>query len=241
MKILVVEDDVRLAQALAQILKEAGYGVDAVHDGEQGFAWAVVGGYDVIVLDVMLPVRDGFSVASELRREGVSTPILLLTARGAVPDKIAGYDSGADDYMTKPFSPAELLAHLRALTRRKGEVVFERLSFADLQLDLTSGDLSCGGKSLHLSANEFALMRLFMESPRCGIAKDAIIERVWGGVAAVSENNAEAYVSFLRKKLRFLGSRARIETLTRIGYRLVDAREEAPGADSPCGEGGSAC
>lgn len=238
MRALIVEDDVRLAQALERILQESGYETDAVHDGEEGLSWAQLGRYDVIVLDVMLPKRDGFSVASELRRSGVSTPILLLTARDAVPDKITGLDSGADDYMTKPFSPAELLAHLRALTRRRGEVVFERLSFADLALDLDSRDLSCGPKTLHLSAREFALAQLLMRNPRHAISKDVIIEEAWGGQGAVSGNNVEAYISFLRKKLRFLESSARIETICGAGYRLVDGDETRtqgalpnPGAD----------
>ncbi len=238
MKALIVEDDIRLAQALERILQENGYDTDAVHDGEKGLSWAQLGRYDVIVLDVMLPKRDGFSVAAELRRCNVSTPILLLTARDAVPDKITGLDSGADDYMTKPFSPAELLAHLRALTRRRGEVVFERLSFADLALDLNSRDLSCGQKDLHLSAREFALARLLMRNPRHAISKDAIIEEIWGGQGAVSGNNVEAYISFLRKKLRFLESSTRIETLSGAGYRLMadeEAAEDAASAFSDTG------
>ena len=128
-------------------------------------AWAEVGRYDVIVLDVMLPKKDGFSVVADLRRTGVSTPVLLLTARDAVPDKITGLDSGADDYMTKPFAPAELLAHLRALTRRQGEVLFEKLSAGDLELNLESHDLSCGAKSIHLSYKEFCLCLLY--TSRC--------------------------------------------------------------------------
>lgn len=233
MRALIVEDDVRLSQALERILQENGYESDAVHDGEEGLSWAKLGRYDVVVLDVMLPKRDGFSVASALRRDGVSTPILLLTARDAVPDKITGLDSGADDYMTKPFSPDELLAHLRALTRRRGEVVFERLSFADLVLDLDSRDLSCGKKTLHLSAREFALAQLLMRNPRHAISKDSIIEEAWGGQGAVTSNNVEAYISFLRKKLRFLESAARIETLCGAGYRLVDDSGAHPHASEP--------
>ena len=152
MQVLIVEDDVRLAQALGHILKENGYDADVVHDGLTGLAYGEDGRYDVIILDVMLPKMDGFAVASALRRKGVSTPVLLLTARDAVADKITGLDSGADDYMTKPFSPAELLAHLRALTRRQGEVVFETLRAGDLELNLESYDLACNAKSIHLSS-----------------------------------------------------------------------------------------
>ena len=228
MQILIVEDDVRLARALAHILEENGYGTDVVHDGATGLAWAEVGRYDVIVLDVMLPKKDGFSVVADLRRTGVSTPVLLLTARDAVPDKITGLDSGADDYMTKPFAPAELLAHLRALTRRQGEVLFEKLSAGDLELNLESHDLSCGAKSIHLSYKEFCLAKVLIANAGAVVSKDLIIEKVWGVESTAEDNNVEAYVSFLRKKMKFLGSSARIETLRRAGYRFsVNAEEDS--------------
>ena len=221
MQVLIVEDDVRLAQALGRILEENGYLVDMVHDGQSGVDWAETGIYDVIILDVMLPKMDGFSVASALRRKNVSTPILLLTARDAVPDKITGLDSGADDYMTKPFSPAELLAHLRALTRRQGEVVFEILRAGDLSLNVESYDLSCGEKSIHLSYKEFLLAKILMSNPGQVVSKEQIIAKVWGVESSAEDNNVEAYVSFLRKKLRFLGSNAHVETLRKAGYRLT--------------------
>lgn len=233
MQILIVEDDVRLARALAHILEENGYGADVVHDGATGLAWAESGMYDVIILDVMLPKMDGFAVVADLRRENVSTPVLLLTARDAVPDKITGLDSGADDYMTKPFSPAELLAHLRALTRRQGEVLFEKLAAGDLELNLESHDLSRGGKSIHLSYKEYCLAKVLMTNAGQVVSKDLIIAKVWGIESSAEDNNVEAYVSFLRKKMKFLGSTARIETLRRAGYRFVadaapdDASESA--------------
>ncbi|HIW75340.1 MULTISPECIES: response regulator transcription factor [Gordonibacter] len=235
MQILIVEDDVRLAQALAHILQENGYGTDVVHDGATGLAYAELGNYDVVILDVMLPKKDGFSVVADLRRAHVSTPVLLLTARDAVPDKITGLDSGADDYMTKPFSPAELLAHLRALTRRQGEVVFETLEAGDLLLNLESFDLSCGAKSIHLSFKEFSLARVLMANAGQVVSKDLLIEKVWGVESCAEDNNVEAYVSFLRKKLKFLGSAARIETLRKAGYRFV-ADAGTPGdADASTG------
>lgn len=141
MNLLIVEDDVRLASALAHILEEAGHAVDTANDGETGYAYASQGKYDVAILDVMLPKKNGFDIVSDLRRAGIATPVLMLTARDAVPDKIRGLDSGADDYMTKPFSPAELMAHLRALTRRQGEVEFETLRAFNLTLDLTEREL----------------------------------------------------------------------------------------------------
>lgn len=232
MRVLVVEDDVRLAQALGRILEENGYDTDIVHDGVAGRDWAASGLYDVVILDVMLPKLDGFSVVAELRRSAVSTPVLLLTARDAVPDKITGLDSGADDYMTKPFSPAELLAHLRALTRRQGEVVFETLAAGDLSLNLESFDLSCGAKSIHLSFKEFSLARVLLANPGQVVSKDLLIEKVWGVESSAEDNNVEAYVSFLRKKLAFLGSTTHIETLRKAGYRFVaDASAEG---DTAC-------
>lgn len=226
MRILIVEDDVRLAQALGHILEENGYDTDVVHDGVSGRDWAASGQYDAIVLDVMLPKMDGFSVVAELRRHSISTPVLLLTARDAVPDKITGLDSGADDYMTKPFSPAELLAHLRALGRRQGEIIFEKLEFADLSLNLESFDLACGAKSIHLSFKEFSLAKVLMANHGQVVSKDLLIEKVWGIESSAEDNNVEAYVSFLRKKLDFLGSRTRIETLRKAGYRLTAERDE---------------
>lgn len=222
MQILIVEDDVRLARALAHILEENGYGTDVVHDGATGLAWAESGRYDVIVLDVMLPKKDGFSVAADLRRAGVSTPVLLLTARDAVPDKITGLDSGADDYMTKPFSPAELLAHLRALTRRQGDVVFETLTVGNLTLNLESMDLTCGDESIRLSQKEFAIARILLGSPGAVLSKEQLISRAWGPSSSASDNNVEAYISFLRKKMAHVGSKAKIETIRSVGYRLAE-------------------
>ena len=221
MQVLIVEDDVRLAAAVANILEDNGYQVDTVHDGQSGLEWGQSDIYDVIILDVMLPKMDGFTVAKELRRTGIDTPVLMLTARAQIPDKIEGLDSGADDYMTKPFSPAELLAHLRALTRRQGQVVFETLEFGDLKLNLESHDLACGEKSINLSFKEFSIVQILMANRNQTISKDMLIAKVWGIESSAIDNNVEAYVSFVRKKLRFLGSRVQIETIRKVGYRLV--------------------
>ena len=220
MQVLIVEDDKKLALALKQILTENDYIVDAVHDGESGLDYALTGEYDVIILDVMLSKKDGFTIAQELRRANVSTPILLLTARDTVRDKITGLDSGADDYMTKPFSPAELLAHLRALLRRQGQVIFENLTYEDLTLNLESHDLSCNDKSIHLGFKEFSVLRILMSNPTQVITKDQLIAKVWGINSSAMDNNVEAYISFLRKKLRFLESRVLITSLRKTGYRL---------------------
>lgn len=226
MKVLIVEDDKRLANALSEILQENGYTVDVVNDGQTGLEYGLSGIYDVIILDVMLPTLDGFQIVAELRRHKLSTPVLILTAKDAIPEKIQGYDSGADDYMTKPFAPAELLAHLRALTRRKGEVVFETLDFADISLNLESNDLTCGDDSIHLRMKEFLLLEALMEHPGHVISKEALLERAWGIDSATDMNNVEAHISFLRKKLRFLGSRAQIETVPKLGYRLSEGSHE---------------
>lgn len=220
MHVLVAEDDVRLAEALGRILEDNGYAVDTVHDGQAAMEYGEAGTYDVIILDVMLPKADGFAVTQHLRRSHVSTPILLLTARDGVSDKITGYDSGADDYMTKPFSPAELMAHLRALTRRQGDVVFETLSAGDLVLNLETLDLICGDNSIRLSQKEFAIARILMGSPGAVLSKEALIDRAWGPSSQASDNNVEAYISFLRKKLSHVGSSAKIETIRSVGYRL---------------------
>ena len=222
MQILIAEDDERLAAALEKILKDNDYDVDVVHDGQEGLNYATVGRYDVIILDVMMPKMNGFEVTKEIRRAGISTPVMLLTARDATADKIVGFDSGADDYMTKPFSPAELMAHLRALTRRQGEVQFEELTAGDLHLSLESYDLTCGKKSIQLSFKEFSILKILMSNPGAVVSKETLIEKAWGISSSAGDNNVEAYISFLRKKLSHLDSKSKIETIRRAGYRLAE-------------------
>ena len=220
MRILIVEDEVRLADALAQILTENRYMADVSHDGREGLALAQSGAYDAMVLDVMLPGMDGFSVAKALREAHNALPILMLTARDAVPDRVAGLDSGADDYMCKPFSPEELLARLRALTRRQGEVVMDELSFADLTLVLSTYDLRCGAKTVRLNFKECEIIKLLLSNPNAVVTKETLITKVWGYDSGAEDNNVEAYISFLRKKLYFLGSAVQITALRKVGYRL---------------------
>lgn len=222
MKALIVEDDVKLAQALGRILEESDYAVDMVHDGTTGRDWAVVGNYDAIILDVMMPGMDGYEVVREIRHANIDTPVLMLTARGSVSDKIAGLDHGADDYMTKPFSPAELMAHLRALMRRQGSVIFESIDAGDVSLKLDSHELARNGKTIHLSKTEFALAKMLMSNKERILPKEMIIEKIWGIESNAADNNVEAYVSFLRKKLRYLESNARIETIRKVGYKFAE-------------------
>lgn len=222
MRILVVEDERRLADALGQILAEARYLPDVVYDGTDGLDYALSGQYDVVILDVMLPGRDGFSVVRELRRQKIATPVLMLTARDEVSDKVTGLDCGADDYMTKPFSPDELLARVRALSRRQGEVIVEELTFSDLNLNLSTRDLSAHGKSIRLGFKEFEVLKILMSHPKSIVPKEELITKVWGTESGAEDNNVEAYVSFLRKKFFYLGSAAGVGTVRKVGYRLEE-------------------
>ena len=220
MRVLIVEDEHRLAETLSQILKEQRYQTDTVHDGTDGLDYALSGQYDLILLDVMLPRLSGFEVAQRLRAAHVSTPILMLTARDEVSDKIAGLDCGADDYMTKPFDTGELLARVRALTRRQGEVLSENLTVFDLTLNLSTRCLGCAGRSVRLGFKEFDVLRLLMAAPRAVVPKEDIISKVWGIESDAEDNNVEVYISFLRKKLAFLGSGVSIATVRKVGYHL---------------------
>ncbi len=220
MNVLIAEDERRLANAVAQILREHNYQVDVVYDGRDGFDYALAGDYDVFVCDVMLPHMNGYDIVRELRHKSVNTPIIMLTARSSLSDKVQGLDAGADDYLTKPFQPAELLARLRALTRRQGEVVIDEMQFGDLKLNLSTYELSCGKKSVTLSNKEFEVLNLLASNMGRTIPKETLISRVWGLESDAGDNNAEAYISFLRKKLRFLHSSVKIATQRKIGYRL---------------------
>lgn len=220
MNILLVEDDPALSNAVKRILEQRGWYVDAVYDGASALDYAEGLEYQLIILDVMLPRLDGFEVLRVLRADGVHTPILMLTARSAVPDKVAGLNGGADDYMTKPFDTEELLARVNALTRRTGDVVVEKIGFEDLSLNVKSAALSCGGESVQLSRKEFDVMKVFLYNPTMTIPKDTLIVNAWGADSEATDNNVEVYVSFLRKKLRYLRSRVTIHNVQRIGYRL---------------------
>lgn len=226
MRILIVEDEVRLADALGQIMKEVKYITDVVYDGNDGLGYALCGEYDVIVLDVMLPGKNGFEIVRELRKQKNATPVIMLTARDDVRDKITGLDKGADDYMTKPFVPEELLARIRALSRRQGEVVLEELVFSDLTLVLCTNDLWCNGRNIHLGFKEFEILKILMSNPQIIISKEVLITRVWGMDSDVEDNNVEAYISFLRKKFYFLGSGVLIGTIRKVGYRLEAAEHD---------------
>ncbi|MBQ9879504.1 MAG: response regulator transcription factor [Clostridia bacterium] len=219
MNILIAEDEVSLANAIKRILEQQGYFVDEVNDGLSAIDYAKTVGYDLLILDVMMPKLDGFEVVRILRKDGVNTPILMLTAKTTVRDKVTGLNSGADDYMTKPFDPEELLARVGALTRRTGEVIVDSVKFADLSLDTASAELTCGGETVQLSRKEFEIMRIFMSNPKMTVTKDRLLDSVWGSDSDATDNNVEVYISFIRKKLKYLNSRVSIKNIQKIGYR----------------------
>ena len=220
MNILVVEDERNLADAICHILEQEGFNAEAAYDGKAGLAYAESGLYDAAILDVMLPGMDGFSIVRALRQAQNDLPVMMLTAKASTQDKVEGLDCGADDYMTKPFEAPELLARVRALTRRKGEVVINTLEFGDLSLDLETHDLTCSGSSVHLSKREFDVLRMLMSGTGRIVSKQDLLTRVWGADADASENSVEAYVSFLRKKIKHVKSKVEITTLRMLGYRL---------------------
>lgn len=220
MNILVVEDERNLADAIVRIVSDAGFNCEAVYDGNAGLNSAESGLYDAVIMDVMLPGMDGIQIVRELRHQGNSIPVLMLTARTSTSDKVEGLDAGADDYMTKPFEAPELLARLRALTRRQGDVVIDTVTFADLTLDLETHDLSCDGREVHLSGKEFEVLKMLMSSNARVVSKQDLLTRVWGADADASENSVEAYISFLRKKITHVRSKVQITTLRMLGYRL---------------------
>ncbi len=220
MRILIVEDEAPLAEALAQIMTEHKYIADKVYDGISGYDYAMSGIYDAIVLDVMLPGMNGFEIVKQMRKNKNSTPVIMLTAKDDIADKVKGLDCGADDYLAKPFSTEELLARLRALTRRQGEVVAEELVFDDLILNCSNYILQCGHKSVHLGVKEFEIMRMLMTNPKIVLPKEQILLKIWGTESDAEDNNVEVYISFLRKKLFFLHSSVTIETMRKVGYYL---------------------
>lgn len=219
MKILIVEDEKLLADSLKSILQNKSFEVEVVYDGEDGAEYAELGIYDLLILDVMMPKLDGYQVARRVRAKRCSTPILMLTAKSGLEDRIEGLNAGADYYLTKPFDTRELLACINALLRRQGNQVDE-LVYGNTALDLASGMLVCGEKSVRLSAKEFDVMRFLLQSRGQNLSKEVILARVWGYDSNAVENHVEVYVGFLRKKLAAIGSNLRIAAIRRLGYHL---------------------
>lgn len=221
MRILIVEDEIHLSEALAQILRKNNYIVDVANDGIIGLDNALSGIYDLIILDIMLPGMDGISVLKSLREDGISTQVILLTAKGQISDKVTGLDSGADDYLSKPFATEELLARIRAAVRRRGEVLSDDiLRFGDIELNVSTLKLSKGDNEIKLILKESQLLELLILRKTSITSKELIIEKLWGFDSDAEHNNVEVYISFLRKKLASLSSSVLINTVRGIGYVL---------------------
>lgn len=219
MKILIIEDEKLLADSLQTLLTKKGFEVEAAYDGETGEEYAELGIYDLLILDVMMPGMNGYEVAKKVRAKKCGTPILMLTAKSDLEDRITGLNAGADYYLTKPFDTRELLACINALLRRQGTQVNE-VVLGNTSLDLSSGTLVCGANSVRLSAKEFDIMRFLLQSGNRNLSKEVILARVWGYDSDAVENHVEVYVGFLRRKLSSIGSNIRIETIRRMGYHL---------------------
>lgn len=221
MRILVIEDEKHLAEALSHLLRKNNYTVDVSNDGESGLDNALSDIYDVIVLDIMLPKLDGISILKEIRREGLTVPVILLTAKGDISDKVLGLDCGADDYLAKPFHTEELLARIRALGRRRGEIVRnDALTFGDISLNTQNMILKTDSAEVNLTLKECELMEYLMLHKEIVSSKEQIIEKLWGFDSEAEANHVEVYISFLRKKLKFIKSQTSIETVRGVGYRL---------------------
>lgn len=221
MRILIVEDEVQLSEALGAILEKNNYIVDRVFDGESGLDYILSDIYDGAILDIMLPKLNGIEELKKARKEGISTPIILLTAKGEVEDRIIGLDCGADDYLPKPFYVEELMARIRALTRRKGEVQSDNLlSYGDITLNIGNLELGSKENSIKLTAKESGLLELLINRKDMISNKDDIISKLWGYESEAEHNNVEVYVSFLRRKLSYLKSKVAIKAIRNLGYIL---------------------
>ena len=219
MKILLIEDEKLLAQSLVDLLTAKGFQVEAVYDGQTGAEYAELGIYDLLILDVLMPGLDGYQVARRVRSKRCAVPILMLTARSDLMDRVEGLNAGADYYLTKPFDTRELLACINALLRRQGSQV-DALRFGDTELDLGTGILRCGDGSVRLSAREFDVMRALMQSGERICSKEHLLARVWGYDSDAVDNHVEVYIAFLRRKLAAIGADISIETQRRMGYYL---------------------
>ncbi len=222
MKLLLAEDDVDLAEALCAFFEKNQFTVDAVHDGQAAYDYGVAGGYDGIILDVMMPKMDGIQVLERLRAEKVAAPIMMLTAKAQKDDRVLGFDAGADDYLPKPFAPDELLARVRAMLRRGGGYQSTVLRVGNTSLDCAGGVLQCAGAETRLSGREFQVMELFMRSPKVVFSADKIMERVWGWDSEAEINVVWVHISNLRKKLRSIGSNLTIRANRGMGYLLEE-------------------
>lgn len=224
MKILIVEDEKILADSLKTLLEKKGFEVEVAYDGVTGKEYAELGVYDLLILDVMMPGTNGYDLARQIRSQRLGTPILMLTAKSELEDRITGLNAGADYYLTKPFDSRELLACINALLRRQGAQV-DQVSFGNTTLDLSTATLTCGDNVIRLSANEFDIMRFLLQSGERNLSKEVILARVWGYESEAVENHVEVYIGFLRKKLLSIGSNIHITAIRKLGYHLEVTEE----------------
>ena len=222
MRLLFAEDEKSLSRAITAILKNNHYEVDAVYDGEEALAYLECGTYDGAILDIMMPKKDGLTVLKEIRRQGINTPVLMLTAKAEIDDRVLGLDSGANDYLTKPFAAPELLARIRAMTRTQMTHNTSSLSFGNLSLNQTSFELSSPSGSYQLTNKEFQLLELLMANPGQVISSDRLFEKIWGYESDADPSVIWVYISYLRKKLTALNASVRIRAIRNAGYRLEE-------------------
>lgn len=220
MRLLLAEDEKELAKALAVILKHNNYSVDTVHDGEDALTYLQGGNYDGAILDIMMPKLDGLSVLKTIRDEGNCIPVLILTAKSEIDDRVAGLDAGADDYLTKPFAMKELLARVRAMLRRRTESADTVLTFGDITLELSSSILACGEEKVRLTNKEFQMLEMLIEANGGIISVEKFMDKIWGYDSETEQNVVWVYVSYLRRKLSGIGSSVLIEAHRNLGYSL---------------------
>lgn len=225
MRILLCEDEKELSNAISTILKHKNYSVDAVYDGQSALDCGRDESYDVILLDIMMPKMNGLEVLKQLRLEKIQTPILMLSAKGEVEDKIKGLDSGADDYLPKPFAMAELVARIRALTRRQSELVDDLLNFEDLELNRMNYEMSANGQAIRLSNKEYQMLEMMMTHPNRIISTETFMEKIWGYDSEAEINVVWVYISALRKKILQVEANVVIQAARGVGYKLVKARD----------------
>ena len=220
MRLLLAEDEKSLSDALVAILKHSNYAVDAVYNGEDAVDYILGGVYDGVILDVMMPRKDGITVLKEIRRKGITVPVIILTAKSELDDKVTGLDAGADDYLTKPFETKELLARIRAMTRRKAEIKRDEPTFGDLRLNKDTCELSSEKGKVTLTTKEFLLIELLIENNDRVLSQNEIMDKVWGYDSDCDLNVVWAYISYLRKKISLVGSSVRIKSVRNMGYKL---------------------
>lgn len=220
MRLLLAEDEKELSKALTAILKHNGYSVDAVYNGKDALDYLLGGDYDCAILDIMMPLLDGISVLKGIRHEGLDLPVIMLTAKSEIDDRVFGLDSGADDYVTKPFVAKELIARIRAVTRRKSETESPNLAFENITLNRSTCELSSDKASIRLANKEYQMLEMFMSNPRQIISPDRFMEKIWGLDSDTEQNVVWVYISYLRKKLAKVGANVQIKAARNMGYSL---------------------